>query len=499
MRKTRSFFAGAGVALAAVLGVGLAFGLPGHATLAASPTVDNAAQVATALSDAYRRVALELDPSVVRIESVRTTETEGTPSMQSMPGSGHMTGPNGMLNPNFLRRFFGQQMTPPATMKETALGSGVIVSADGDILTNDHVVKGATEVRVKLSDGRNLKATVVGTDPATDLAVIRVKAEHLTPAKLGDSNEVEPGDLCVAMGSPFGLSQTLTAGIVSAKGRARVGIADYEDFIQTDAAINPGNSGGPLADMNGEVIGINTAIFSRAGGNNGIGLAIPVNMAKDVMHAILTTGHVVRGYLGVKIQDLTPGLSRSFSYKGHEGTLVAQVMPGSPASKAGLEKGDIITALDGKPVEDTLHLRNRVADLAPGTKTNITVFRNGDSTTIPLVIGTLGAETPNHPSKTRSNWDALGLSVEALTPDTARQWNVPSDLSGVLVTGVKPGSIADDAGLQSGDVILEVMGQNVKNGAGFRSELDKHSLSNGIRLRVARGQQRMYLFLQMKK
>jgi serine protease Do len=497
MKHPKSFLAGAGVAL--LLALGLYVGLPGRTTWAADHGATTPDHVATMLSDAYRHVAAELRPSVVSIESVKIEKPMQGPTLQEFPDGNNMPGMDGFPGSGLLRRFFGGGMTPAPAMKQVGLGTGVVVSADGNILTNNHVVKGADKVTVRLWNDRELKATVVGTDPQTDLAVVHVDAKDLTPATLGDSSEVEPGDLCVAMGSPFGLNETLTTGIVSAKGRARIGIAAYENFIQTDAAINPGNSGGPLADVHGNVIGINTAIFSRTGGSNGIGFAIPINMAKNVMHQILANGKVVRGYLGVKIQDLTAGLAKSFGDTNTTGSLVSQVLPATPAQKAGLEDGDIITAVDGNPVADSLALRNRIAAVAPGKEANLTVLRDGKTMTIPVTVGELGAETAPAPAtREKSSWDKLGLTVKPLTDDAARHINVPAGTTGVLVTAVQPGSIADDAGLMAGDVIVGVQGQAVTNQAEFQKELTKHPLTDGIRLKVMRNSGTVYLFLEQK-
>ncbi len=283
------------------------------------------------------------------------------------------------FNDPFFRNFFGRRMPAPHDQREQGLGSGVIVSKDGIVLTNNHVVDGADEIKVYTQDKREFTVKVLGTDPKSDLAVLKLQGDTsgLQPIQLGDSSRLRLGDVVLAIGDPFGVGETVTMGIVSAKGRANVGIADYEDFIQTDAAINPGNSGGALVDMEGNLVGINTAILSRSGGYQGIGFAIPTNMAKPIMESLMKTGHVVRGWLGVSIQDVDQDLAKALNLPSTKGVLISQVQPGSPAAKAGLVRGDVVTAVRGKPVGSTGELRNVVAEAGANVKVKVDILRNG--------------------------------------------------------------------------------------------------------------------------
>ena len=325
-------------------------------------------QQAKDLSRGFRHVAKSIRPAVVSISSVRR------------------------IVPTAQQRQFGRDVPggiPERGFEQRGSGSGVVVSEDGYILTNNHVVRAADEVNVTLSDSRTLSAKVIGTDEKTDLAVLKIDTSGLSFAKLGDSDAIDVGEWALAIGSPFGLAQTVTAGIISAKGRSNVGITDYEDFLQTDAAINPGNSGGPLVNLDGQVIGINTAIASRSGGYMGIGFAIPSNLARPVMQSIIKDGHVERGWLGVAIQDLTKDLADSLQLDSRDGVLVGNVIAGSPADEAGLQSGDIILRFGGKPPRTANQLRNAVAATAPDTKTVVAVFRNGQTRTLKVAIGRL--------------------------------------------------------------------------------------------------------------
>ncbi|MCX5684772.1 MAG: Do family serine endopeptidase, partial [Planctomycetota bacterium] len=333
------------------------------------------------LSAAFREVAKRVKPAVVSVTTTQTLTASESPF--------------GDMGDDFLRRFFGQggpstaprgKAPAPRKFQRQGLGSGVIVSPDGYIMTNNHVVEEAQEISVHLSDGREFKAKVIGTDPPTDVAVIKIMAENLPVAPLGDSDKAEVGDWVLAIGSPFGLEETVTAGIISATGRSNVGITDYEQFLQTDAAINPGNSGGPLVNMRGQVIGINTAIASRSGGYAGIGFAVPANMVREVMKRIRETGHVTRGWLGVGIQRLTPELADSMKLKADQGVLVSQIMEGGPADKGGLKAGDVVVEYAGKPVKTPGELQNTVAWTAPGTKAEIVVVRDGKRQTLTVTV-----------------------------------------------------------------------------------------------------------------
>jgi len=380
--------------------------------------------------------------------------------------------PDGM--DDMLRRFFGNPFEgrgPRRNLnmpRQTGIGSGVIVTKDGYILTNNHVVDGADEVKVALSDGRDFTAKVIGRDPKSDVAVIKIDAKDLPTVPMADSEKVEVGDVVVAIGNPFGIGQTVTTGIVSATGRAGTTGLDYEDFIQTDAAINPGNSGGALVDTEGRLIGINTAILSRSGGNQGIGFAIPANLARDVMEGLVKDGHVTRGYLGVMIQDVTPALAKEFKLKENGGALIGEVTPDSPAEKAGLKAGDIITDFDGKKVTDSRHLKLEVARIQPGHNAEVKALRDGSSKTFEVAVRELPG-TERLAKRDSKDQDAdtgtlNGVTVGDLDRGARQQYDLPSNLSkGVVVTDVAPDSAAAEAGLRPGDVIQEINRKPVHN------------------------------------
>jgi serine protease Do len=375
----------------------------------------------------------------------------------------------------FFRQFFGDdfggRFNIPQNLREKALGSGVIVSPEGYILTNNHVVDGATDVQVTLSDKRQFKAHIVGTDPKTDIAVLKIDATNLTPITIGDSSKVEVGDIALAIGDPFGVGQTVTSGIISATGRGNLGIEDYEDFIQTDAPINPGNSGGALINDRGELVGINTAIISHgSGGSEGIGFAVPSNLARQVMDEILKNGHVTRSYLGVYPQDVTPAMAKAFGEKESQGVVVGDVSPNSPAQAAGIQRGDIILDVNGKPVTDSNQLRMSISMMHPGTSINLKMLRNGSERDVSVKL----AEMPNETAKVNSNDQggskALeGVEVSNLNPDIDQELGVPVSTRGVVVTGIDPSSKMADSGLQKGDIIQQVNRQPVNNVSEFQS------------------------------
>jgi len=376
------------------------------------------------------------------------------------------------FNDEFFKRFFGQpfprqpQRQAPRKQIRRGQGSGFIISSDGYIMTNNHVVEGAEKITVKLSDSRELSAKVVGTDPETDVAVIKVDANNLPVVQLGDSDKLKVGEWVLAIGNPFGLSHTVTAGIVSAKGRSKIGLSEYEDFIQTDAAINFGNSGGPLLNIDGKVVGMNSAIFSRSGGYMGIGFAIPVNMAKYVYDKIMTEGKVTRGYMGIMLNELTPEMAEHFGVKGRKGVLVGKVEENSAAQKGGIERGDIIVKMDSKAVENPDNFRNEVARKAPGTKVNLVVIRNGEEKELSIELRAKEskaalAEAGGKEAK------QLGITVQDLTPELAQQFGYPEEKSGVIVTDVDPASPAADVGISQGTLILEVNRQKVENTQDF--------------------------------
>jgi serine protease Do len=370
------------------------------------------------------------------------------------------------------RQFFGDgpqnRSGKQREQREQGLGSGVIVAPDGYILTNNHVIDGANEIRVYTSDKRELKARVIGADPKTDIAVVKVEAKNLPTLPFADSSQAQVGDIVLAIGNPFGVGQTVTMGIISATGRGNLGIEDYEDFIQTDAAINPGNSGGALINASGQLIGINTAILSRAGGNQGVGFAVPANLARTVMNQLLKDGKVVRGYLGVMIQPVTPEIAKAFNLPDARGAIVGEVTPDGPAARAGLAQGDVIIELNGVRVDDNRELRLKIGQLAPGSAIRLKLIRDGNPREINIMLDELPNEKEAASDGKPESDSPDGLSVENLTPQIARQLELQSNASGVVVTGVQDGSRADDAGLRRGDVIQQVNRQPVNNVAEFQ-------------------------------
>jgi serine protease Do len=370
-------------------------------------------------------------------------------------------------NDPMFRQFFGDQFgqAQPRPEREQSLGSGVILTPDGTILTNNHVIDGASDIKVQLSDKREFQAKLVGTDPKTDVAVLKIHASGLPTLPLGDSTTLHVGDLVFAIGDPFGIGETATMGIVSATGRGGLGIENYEDFIQTDASINPGNSGGAMIDLHGNLVGINTAILTGGGGGNqGVGFAIPISLAKNVMDQIMTHGKVVRGYLGVYIEDVTPELARAFGLEQAGGALVGDVSADTPAARAGLKKGDVILKLNGEPVDSRNQLTLRVSQTQPGTPVNLTIWRDGKSQDVKITLGELPEKSAKEEGEEAKGNTALeGVNVENVTSDIAQQLNLPSGTQGVVVTDVDPSSPAATTGLSRGDVIQEVNHKPVHN------------------------------------
>ncbi len=498
MKPQRKFLKGTVLVLIAGAGLGLgAYFLaarPAYAGEEKQKVPEDALRVANELSTAFEYSADAVRPSVVSIQATKHIKP-ATQFHWSTPLPG---GENGFpFGDQFFRRFFDGQL-PNQQFSQEGLGSGVIINKGGYILTNNHVVDGADELMVKLHDGRELAAKVVGRDPASNLAVIKVEADNLKPAELGDSNQLHVGEWVLAVGDPFGLSDTITSGIVSAKGRSNVHIAQYEDFIQTDAAINPGNSGGPLVDLDGRVIGIDTAIASRNGGNMGVGFAIPIDMAKTVMQSLIGKGHVTRGWLGVGIQALDQGLAKSFKYDSTKGALVGDVQSGSPADKAGVKQGDIVTSFEGKPITGPSELRNEVAGTKPGTKTELTVFRDGAEKKLTVKVGELNSQMLAAATGGREMSDELGMTVENLSPQMAKELGYSGDQGGVVVTSVEPDGLAAQAGIQVNDVILSMQDKPVANVAQFQTELGRHNLKDGMRLAVQSGTMKRYVFLEKR-
>ncbi|MCB0318488.1 MAG: Do family serine endopeptidase [Bdellovibrionales bacterium] len=447
---------------------------------------------ANQLSAAFEAVAKKITPSVVSISAtanIKAARNQKTPFPQ---------------DPFFdqFKEFFGEEFLKEnpendGGKRPLGMGTGVIIDSAGHILTNDHVVGNADEIDVKLNDGRKFNAKLVGKDPRTDLAVIKIDAKDLIPATLGRSSDLKIGEWVVAAGSPFGLDYSVTAGIVSAKGRSIMGGNQYEDFIQTDAAINPGNSGGPLTNLQGEVIGINTAIFSRSGGYMGIGFAIPSDMAKHVMESLIKEGHVTRGWLGVGIQNLTEDLASSFNFNKTEGALVGHVDPTGPAKKSGIKQGDIITQIDLKKIVDINQLRNTIAGQKPGTVVNLEVWRAGETLSIPVEIAKLNSsvEEDQPVEESAETEKKLGVIFEPLTSELAERLG-SEQTSGLVVTNVFPYGIGARGGLMKKDIIIQVNGNSISSIADFEKLVNKDSLAKGLRLLVETKGMERFVFLK---
>ncbi len=400
----------------------------------------------------------------------------------------------------FFRRFFGEEFEgrspQPREYQEQGLGSGVVVTPDGFIITNNHVVEGADELTVSLPDKRTFKAKVIGTDPKTDVAVVKIEASNLPVLPWGDASQLQVGEMVLAVGNPFGLNQTVTMGIISAVGRANMGIVDYEDFIQTDAAINPGNSGGALVNLKGELIGINTAIFSRSGGYMGIGFAIPSNMAKSVMNSLIKHGKVVRGWLGVSIQDVSQDLAKEFGASSTEGALVGDVVEDGPAAKAKIQRGDIITAYNGTTIRDPGHLRSLVAETAPGTNVAISILRDKRVQEVKVTIG----EVPTDIVKAGGRGEGGGKGEHTLAgvtvenaPKQSERFGRSKVRSGVVVTDIDAESPAERAGLRRGDVIREINRKPVKDVQDFERLTSQLNPNASVLLLLNRGNATIFL------
>jgi len=479
-----------GVAFLILTGIVAGFYL--SSSLDVQPTSDaQVREVSPESADFLDRLGLALSeiseavkPAVVNISTEKTVKIQDTPFEH-------------FFDDPFFRRFFGERGGPfggPHEYKSRSLGSGVIVTDDGYILTNNHVIKDADKIKVLLNDKREFEGKVIGKDPKTDLAVIKIDAENLPTLKLGDSDKLNVGSLVIAVGNPYGLNFTVTMGIVSAVGRANVGIADYEDFIQTDAAINPGNSGGALVNTRGELVGINTAIFSTSGGYQGIGFAIPSNMARNVMDNLIKHGKVIRGWLGVTIQDITAEIAKHFDVKTEKGALVSDVVEDSPAEKAGFRRGDIIIRYDGREVRDTYSLRNMVASTTPGSNVTVKVIRNGKEKTLTVKIGEL-PETMAAPGEEGGGSALAGLSVRELTPELRERYGIPDKVDGVIVAGVAPGSNMRGK-IRPGDVITEINKNPIRNLRDYTRAVRKTAGEKDILLLVFRKGSYVYITLK---
>lgn len=446
-----------------------------------------AAVRAEALSAAFKAVARSSGPSVVHITANRSDATPRGAAPRSLE--------------DLLRPYSPRGRSPFPRGRST--GTGMIIDRDGTILTNNHVIAGASEISIKLRDGRRRTAEIVGRDKLTDLAVLRITdardSDVFAPIPLGDSDAIEVGDWVVAVGNPFGLQHSVTTGIISAKGRSGVGIAEYENFLQTDAAINPGNSGGPLVNLRGQVVGINTAIASQTGAYAGIGFAIPSNMAKRIVKRLTEDGEVVRGWLGVYIQDLDEDLAGSFNVKTRSGVLVSDFPNGSPARDGGLEAGDIIVEIAGRKTSTSDQLRNFVADLRPGAAVDVTYLRKGKKGTARIEIGerpvarTVESDSPVKLRGKSQRSARLGLSVRQLTRREMTRLQVPGD-GGLIVDEVTPGGRADRIGIRSGDAILRINGKTVTDTDEMAESL--RAAKDGVRLQIMRDGRRLFLFMR---
>jgi serine protease Do len=459
-------------------------------TPADKPSLDlNSVDVLQRLDEEYTKVADAVVPSVVSITTTKTVS-------HRMP-----------VDP--LELFFGRRFSDenPAQQKVTSLGSGVIVSKEGHIVTNNHVLNGTDDVTVQLSDGRQSKAKIVGTDGQIDLAVLKIDLENLTPLPIGDSDKVRVGQIVMAIGNPFGLDESVSQGIISAKDRRAMNDSQLE-FFQTDTAINPGNSGGPLVNIRGEVIGINTAIYSESGGNQGIGFAIPSNVVRAAMNSIISKGRVIRGYLGVGIQPVTTDIAEQFKLTSARGALVTDVTPGSPAEKAGIIRGDVIRKVNGYEVKDTIALVNRIAEADIGSKLTIDLVRDGETKTVNAQVveqpADLVARLSRNQSQNQNSPDPsggpqntlfAGIEVQNLTQRLRNEANVPPNVNGVIVTRVDPtSSIADQ--LKPGDVIEQINRQPVSNVDDFQSIVGQLDSDRPVMVGMARNRQRSFVIIQ---
>lgn len=477
-----------GLALAALV-LGTALGSRGSTEANAVNSVPGAvvasANSPAALSRGFEAVAQEVEGAVVNINTEQVIHNAAAPQ-------------------DPFRQFFGGQdpfgsffNQMPRDYKQRSLGSGFFVDANGYILTNSHVVDGASSIKVKLADDRILNAKVVGNDPQTDIAVLKVEGSGYPALRLGNSSDARVGDWVLAFGSPFGLQKTMTAGIISAKGRV-IGAGPYDNFLQTDAAINPGNSGGPLVNLNGEVIGINTMIASESGGFQGIGFAIPSSTAGKIYSQIYKTGKVTRGYLGVTIQSMTPELAKSYNLSPDKGALVSDVQSGTPAAKAGLQSGDIIMSFNGKELHSSNDLSLDVAETKVGEPARLAVLRNGKEMSFDVTVAERPADAgAKFPASSREQQHGkLGLTVENITPEVARQMQL-SATTGALVTEVLPNGPAGDAGVRPGDIIRGFNNTAIGNASDLVDATRNLKTGDMVRLKIMRGGETLFLAFEI--
>jgi serine protease Do len=478
------------VLLFLVIGLGMMIGPSSAARDAPFWSESRPSQIPVVQAPNFADLAEQLKPSVVNISTTQVVKGQRRMAPR-MP----FPSPFGERDPfeEFFERFFGGE-GPQREMRRRSLGSGFIITKDGYIVTNNHVVENASDIKVSLSDKEEFDAKVIGRDPKTDLALIKIEAKKdLLTAPLGDSSKLRVGEWVIAIGNPFGLGHTVTAGIVSAKGRT-IGAGPYDDFIQTDASINPGNSGGPLFNMNGEVVGLNTAIVASG---QGIGFATPINVAKEVLTPLREGGKVVRGWLGVQVQRVTPDLAKSFGLDRDRGALVADVMPNTPAERAGIERGDVIVEFNGRKVEEMNDLPRLVASISPGTDVDVKLVRKNQEKVVRVKVAELKEEQAAAAGG-GSLEENLGMSVQELTPEIARSLGL-SETKGVVVTNVDDDSLADEAGIRRGDVILEVNQKKVENLRDYRAALGRMGSADSLLFLIRRGNNVLYAAVKMKK
>ncbi|GAB4488592.1 MAG: DegQ family serine endoprotease [Thermodesulfovibrionales bacterium] len=448
---------------------------------------EQSVDILTRTGRAMAEVTSAVKPAIVNISTSRTVKVSGADPFMDDP---------------FFRRFFGDgfgRQRQPKEHKSSGLGSGVIVSSDGYIITNHHVIKDADEIKVLLSDKKEYTGKVIGSDPKTEISVIKIEAKGLPTITWGNSDSLQVGEIVLAVGNPYGLNQTVTMGIVSALGRANVGIADYEDFIQTDAPINPGNSGGALVNVKGELVGINTAIYSTSGGYQGIGFAIPSNMVKTVMDSLVKKGKVVRGWLGVSIQKVTPDLAKQFGLTDEQGALVGDLTEGGPAEAAGLKRGDVIIEYDGRKIEEPYMLRNMVANSSPGDEHVLKVLRDNASVLVRITVGELPADGQAAAAAAGGDYqNALkGLTVQDITPELSKKLNIPARVKGVIVSDIDEGSFSQGI-LKQGDIIQELNRKKVPDVKTFQELASKIKKEEDVLLLVFRGGSSLFITLSQK-